>query len=314
MAAEGLDFRHVANQLEQAGAQSELGRWRTMVTLQDAYHRLLDHLELWDRQTARLKAIEFQECQTKAEIVLVGTVDMSVALRQMLDQVSQRVTAYIHAPQEWDSRFDEHGCLQVAAWQSVELPLEEEQLTLVNGPRDQAQCVAHRLASYRGRYRIDEITVGMLDERLVPDVQRELQSRGVPARWGPGRSLRESGPFQLLKAVAAALSHGRFRDYATLVRHPDVHDWMDLQGLACGWLGAWDRHQSQHLPYRWPNEGATFQQDAPLRQARQPAWISCWDRCLSHRADLTPGASRYAKFCGRFTAMSIWTAVWPRTG
>ena len=72
-----------------------------------------EYLAVLDDQTARLKAIEFHECQTDRDVVLLGAVDLNVTMRKMLDQVADRVTALIFAPEDWQSRFDEHGCRQV---------------------------------------------------------------------------------------------------------------------------------------------------------------------------------------------------------
>ena len=35
----------------------DVQRWRSLVKVQDEYHAILDGLELWDRQTARLEAV-----------------------------------------------------------------------------------------------------------------------------------------------------------------------------------------------------------------------------------------------------------------
>ena len=52
-----------------------------------------------------------RECRTDRDIVLVGTVDMDRSQRAMLDQVADRVTALVFAPDEQMAEFDEHGCL-----------------------------------------------------------------------------------------------------------------------------------------------------------------------------------------------------------
>ena len=58
--------------------------------MQQDYLRLLDDLQLWDRQTARLYAIDYSLCRTDKEILLIGTTDMNVAMRLMLDQVADK--------------------------------------------------------------------------------------------------------------------------------------------------------------------------------------------------------------------------------
>lgn len=265
LAADGLDFADVAKQVKALGNTDEFHRWQTLAALQFAYHELLDGLELWDRQTARLKAIQFKECSTESQILLVGTVDMNVALRQMLDEVSEQVTALIFAPSEWADRFDEHGCLIPAKWRRLALDLRDEQVQVVDGPQDQAAAVVKTLAGYAGRYHADDITLGVPDVHLVPEIQRQLESHGVHARWGPGVSLATSSPYLLLSAIRDYVSTQRFAEFAHLVRHPDVGEWLSQRGLSADWNLALDRYRSRHLPSQVPDKwwGA----GAPLLQS-----------------------------------------------
>ena len=254
LAADCMDFRVVAQHVTRAGGESERQRWQTMATLQDAYHRLLDRLELWDRQTARLKAIELRECHTEDDIVLLGTVDMNVTMRTMLDHVDQRVTALVVADVAEDERFDQHGCLVPEAWHDVTIGIRDDQLEIVDGPQQQAEAVVRRIARYEGQYQADEITIGVPDEQLIPQLQREMSRYNLPARWGPGQPLSEAGPFRLLAALGGCLQFNRFRDWATLVRHPDIEVWLAQLGAPAGWLTSLDRYQAEHLPYLLPRE------------------------------------------------------------
>ncbi|MCE9526974.1 MAG: hypothetical protein K8R36_13065, partial [Planctomycetales bacterium] len=119
LAADGLDFGHVAKGEKKQTGYHEKGRWESLRTIQEQYLRILDGLNQWDIQTARIVGIEKKEFQTERDIVLLGTVDLNRALRQILDQVAERVTALIHAPADWEDRFDEHGCLIPAAWKNA---------------------------------------------------------------------------------------------------------------------------------------------------------------------------------------------------
>ena len=93
LAADGHDFKKVADHLANSGQQEEANRWGVFAAVQKAYLQKLDALDLWDVQTARLFAIEFEECETECDIVLLGTVDLNHTQRAMLDQVGDKVTA-----------------------------------------------------------------------------------------------------------------------------------------------------------------------------------------------------------------------------
>ncbi len=136
---------------------------------------------------------------------------MNVAMRRMLDQVADRVTALIHAPMSLADRFDEHGCLIPDAWQDARIDMKSEQMRVVQGPAEQADAVIKTIAGYNGRYRADQIVVGVLDEQLVPHLMRRLQQAHLPARWVVGKTLRETAPYRLLDALAQRHPAGTIR-------------------------------------------------------------------------------------------------------
>ena len=272
LAADGLDFGDVAEQGAALAGFRESPRWRAMQEMQKTYHDTLDALGLWDQQTARLVAIERKECETKNEIVLVGAADINVALRSMLDQVAEQVTAYIHAPESWAGRFDAHGCLIPDAWEQVDVKLHSGQLHVVDGPIQQAQQVVECLRGLDGRRRMDEITIGIPDERLLPVLRRVLKDVGVPSHRAIETTLRETSPFQLLKAIAAWLESRRPVQFAELVRHPAVTSWLAHQGVPARWIIELDDFLVNHLQCRlgsWP--AAAAEKFAALKSAYELA-------------------------------------------
>ncbi len=271
LAADRLDFDSVANRLEQlrqdrlpAFSEGEIERWRVLRELQRSYLDQLDQLQLWDRQTARLYAIDHGECQTHQQIVLVGTVDLNQALRAMLDQVADRVTALVFAPPELSDRFDQHGCLIPLAWQDDWVRLSDEQVRVVEGPEQQADEVLQVLAELDGAYAVDEVTVGVPDERVVPFVQQRLRQCGLPVRYGAGQQLGQAGPVRFASVAAEFLEGRSYSAYASLLRHPDVTAWLQSKGLdrPTDPLVALDDFYQNHLPPT-VTEALLDQVDAP---------------------------------------------------
>lgn len=250
LAADALDFGQVAQRSGEAGGPDEAARWQYLHRVQQRYLAILDQLELWDPQTARLFAIAHRECRTDRDLVLVATSDMNLALRQMLDQLSDRVTAMVHAPLELSGRFDAHGCVVPDAWQDAPIPLTARQIRVVEGPAEQADAVLETLAAYGGRYRADEVVIGVPDESLVPLLLRRLARAGLAARWVVDQTLRETAPFRLLEALADVLERRRFADFAALVRHPDAGRWLAAQGCDDSWLMELDDYYQRHFPTR----------------------------------------------------------------
>ena len=132
LAGDGFGFNDVLRVGSEMETFDEADRWQVLADIQQRYLALLDELQIWDRQTARLKAIEFNECESNRDIVLVATADMNQVMRRILDQVSDRVTSLVFAPESMRSRFDSYGCLDVEAWQRSRLKLRDENIVLAN--------------------------------------------------------------------------------------------------------------------------------------------------------------------------------------
>src|SRR5262245_17895228 len=72
LAAEGIDCQRTLAGAAEVEGFVEHQRWQTLCGLQRAYLDVLDRLQLWDKQTARLVAIEKREIATDRRIVLLG--------------------------------------------------------------------------------------------------------------------------------------------------------------------------------------------------------------------------------------------------
>ncbi len=251
MAAEGLNFQHVVDSGWQRSGLKEKNRWKLLGEIQRHYLDILDHFELWDMQTARLFAIEHRECRAEVDIVLVGASDMNRAFRLMLDQVADRVTAFIYAPSELADCFDRHGCIDPDAWADVEIELNDDCLELAEGPAEQAEAVVNWLAELDGRFRADEIAIGTPDPTAASQIQRRLNECNLSSRFVVGRKITESAPYRLLLALADYLDRGRFDEFAALVRHSDVSRWItERLDSPNGWLTQLDEYHAKHLPPR----------------------------------------------------------------
>ena len=266
LAADAMAFADVAERGRHLDAFQEEDRWRLLSKVQERYLQILDGLQLWDLQTARLYAIDHRLCRTEKQVILVATTDMNVAMRSMLDQVADQVTALIHAPAELADRFDSHGCLIPERWQDVQLEIATHQIHNVQGPEDQADEVVRCLATCDGKYRADQIVVGVLDEILVPQLLRRLRQSQLAVRWVVGKTISQTAPYRLLEAVADYIERGRYIDFAGLTRHSDLAGWLAQQGFGNDWLTALDDYYNQHLQPRLGNWLGDDDESASLRQ------------------------------------------------
>src|SRR5262249_10553966 len=156
-------------------------------------------------------------------------------------------------------------------------PLEDKHLCQVDGPMEQADSVTMWLADVANRFRNDEVAIGVADEALVPQLQRQLEQSGVKARWVEGVRLGATAPYRLLAGAVPFATHQRYDDFAALLRHPDLEDWPAPKGMPGASLPAQlDQYYNEHLPSRiradqisrsrnWP--------DLPAAVARIEAWL-----------------------------------------
>lgn len=262
LAEEGIDFNNVKEALVKLGNKPEADRWKALNRIQAEYLVQIDEMGLWDRQTSRLVAVDQKECEVDFDILLVGTVDMNRVVQQMLEQVADRVTAIIHAPESEADGFDDCGCLNVAAWAERSINIDMAATRIASDPIEQATIAVQEVAAFSGSRRADEISIGIADESLVPAVLQRLSDAGVEGRWPVGMQLKDSRPWRLLSGIVNHLSSargGQPPDFATLsdlVRHPDVSNWIDghqerpistPQKDSAGWLTELDQYIAKHL-------------------------------------------------------------------
>ncbi|MEX0745435.1 MAG: PD-(D/E)XK nuclease family protein [Phycisphaeraceae bacterium] len=278
LAAGSLQVADVLPRSQSEGVQlTELAeqRWAALAELEQGYQSVLEQLGLCDRHAARRDAIAQQRCTFDGELVLLAVVDVSRALADMLDQLDAPATALVHAPADHAAGFDAHGSLRTDYWQHRHVDLADADLHIADRPNDQARELVRLLTERSGqRYTVDQITVGLGDERQAGVVRRGLELAGVPTRYAAGKPLAQSRPAMLLASLGRLVGQRRFDDLAELLRHPDVEQYVshhlrdapthdgddgsdgDGRGATPGraaiehWLALLDRYAADHLQGR----------------------------------------------------------------
>lgn len=248
LAAECLSFEDVRDCVERLKHPREAQRWDALATARQRYLAILDALGVCDRQTARLAAIENREIQTTREIILLGVVDLHLAIRRMLDQVGEKTTIWVAAPAEHAAAFDSYGCVAPNWWRNATLDIPDGNIENVEGPDDQAFALTRWLAQIGPRFCKDEVAIGVADETLVPQLQRHMTQIGQKTRWVGEKHVGDSRPFRLLSMAARFAAERRYTDFAAILRHPDIERW--LQQAPSTAVGQLDQFQNDFLPAR----------------------------------------------------------------
>ncbi|MBW2313587.1 MAG: PD-(D/E)XK nuclease family protein [Deltaproteobacteria bacterium] len=251
VAAEGMEFGHVAANEVLAPLEGEQRRWAALAQAQERMVALLDGAGFVDPHVGRLAAIRAERVRDVGAVVLVGVSEMNELLRRALALCDDRVTSLVFAPDELADSFDAWGGLLPEAWSRWHTSLDaESQWFVVDGPADQADRVARVIAGFGGRYAAEDITLGVADREVAPYLQGTLGALGVTARDAAGTPMGRTRPARLLEAVAHFAEGRRFADLAALVRHPDFEAALRTmdEGLeAVDWV---DAYHNTHLPSR----------------------------------------------------------------
>lgn len=232
LASDHVTFHDAAEAARKLKQQEEAERWLALDAIARRYYDRLDALQLWDRQTARLVALDKKEYRTEKDLVVIAAVDLNKTQRHILDQVADATTILIAAPPEEQHGFDEHGALKADYWCESNINLPEESIQIVSKPVDQAYAAAASAAQLAKNFSASEMVIGVVDDALAPHLESAFGEAGVPVRLAAGKPLTRSSPFLLLRAISDWLSEPSSRTLAALVRHPQVFAWINSQDQA----------------------------------------------------------------------------------
>ena len=257
LASDIWSFRSVAREVKSVPnfLEPELKRWEALLEIQNRYYKTLGEADLWDRQAARnyiaagaREDVDEIRCESDKDIVLVAAADINRSIAGMLAQLESQITVMIAADEKHADRFNTFGNLVTEKWLDCEIEIPDENILIVDGPSDQAAAATHFITHLPNEFSTDEVTIGIPDDAIVPQLQRSLSAYGIEHRSLAGKSLRETPPVQLMIACREYLSEEDFESFADLVRHPDLFQWLVVQVEDDEWLAWLDEIQNAKLP------------------------------------------------------------------
>ncbi len=292
----------------------EIDRWQALQTIQNRYYEILKEVDLWDKQAARNVAVKRELCRTDKQVIMVGAADLNRATKMMLNQIRPQVSVLVAAPRNMAARFDEFGGIVTEQWLHAEIQFSCEQLRFVDSSEDQAFAVAHYLQELSSAFSADQITIGIPDADVQPQIERSLQAIGVKHRDLKGQQVRNTPPIKLMTAMLEFLAQQNFTAYAALLRHPDMYRWVCDQTQSNQWLNALDAYQLEGLPERIslgskqpfgdPKKIATRYRDLPNVADRIVARAEILNQVFDHIATLFAGVD------GPEKPIADWTRSW----
>lgn len=226
LASDRVTFSQVAAEALKLAQKEESQRWHAMDAILRKYFETLDALLLWDRQTARLVALDKKEYSTEKQIILIAAPDLNRTQRAILDQISKQVTILVAAPKDHADRFDEHGALKPESWCESNIDVPEPAVKIVSKPIDQAFATVSAVAELAKSRPAIDIVVGVVDNEIAPLLAASLEQAGAHPHRAEGVPLSRTSPYLLLQAIADWLREPTSRHLAALVRHPQIYAWL----------------------------------------------------------------------------------------
>ena len=247
-------------------------RWETLCKLEEYYLKALHGCGLWDIDFARREALKNNECRTDREILLVGLVDLPPIVRDMLRQLGNRVTALVLAPESLHDHFDDLGCLIPEQWQELPVRIPCDKIAVCHQPIDQAHAVIDALAKWGDRFSVEEITIGLPDERLLPLIQEALEQHDLVGRFGAGRPVLQSSVWVLMRSLQQFVSQPTAPAFAALIRHPQMERWLRTRfDQSRDFLTEMDEWIGERLPLLMDAQ-AMAKEHGPVKEIWEAVW------------------------------------------
>ncbi|MDR2171361.1 MAG: PD-(D/E)XK nuclease family protein [Planctomycetaceae bacterium] len=243
LVSENIDFDKIAAKCKTLDLPQESKRWQTLNNLKNEYHNILDQLGIWDLQSARLFAVNNQNAAEYDRIYasfrnqnkrffLVGLVDMNVLQRALLRKFSDFVTALIFAPESKREFFDDCGCIVPDKWVNETVDIDDTQIEIVERSDFEAEAALRILNSARnsnspdGKFAAGEISIVAANNETIPFFKRRFKEANIKLSYFKDKELRHTPVYRFLDLLSRFIRSHNFSDFAELVRHPDMSDFL----------------------------------------------------------------------------------------
>ena len=271
----GLGIAEVAETL---GSLDEPERWAALSELERAYLAKLGSLGLRDPNELRKEAAANPVLnETVERVVLFAVPDPSPLAIAALDRVSQQVPVdvFVHAPEELADTFDCWGRPLRKAWVSRRLEIPDDNLHLVEKPRDQAGAVVRLMGS--GPLAPEELAIGVPDREMIPFLTQSLDLEGAEAYSPGGEPTANHELVMLVEMLNELATDGSSEAFGALVRHPDMlkliagrHKHVHPSGV----LTELDAFLADHIPPTFASLGEMLEAAVDPPEMVQAAWLT----------------------------------------
>ncbi|MDX9910734.1 MAG: PD-(D/E)XK nuclease family protein [Phycisphaerales bacterium] len=174
------------------------------------------------REPAREDASSRGTGVSRTEAVLLGVTELPLLARRAL-HAHANVHAFVFAPGEHRTGFDEFGLINQEYWSAFDPDAPAECLRVCATPGDACDCALELLAELPAGTSTENIVIAAPDAELGDMLVSHAALTGaVELRPASGTRVASTPPGALLPLLADAARHDTLGSYGALARHPDV--------------------------------------------------------------------------------------------
>lgn len=245
--------QYLAEHLPELQNGYELERWDELGRLECLAQEYLLAAGRRDPTLVKRDAAQSPVCPAHVRNVVVLAVPDPVPLAvTALEKLAERLPVHIciHAPEERSAGFDRWGRPVSSYWKEASVDIDPDAILLAGGPGEQA---AHVVELMDTGLPPRDIAVSVPDAEVVPFLQRKLEGRGISSFDPAGKALNGHMLYRIVASLVALQETGSYDAFSTLLRIPDVLDWLatipgakDVSAQVI--LTQLDSVQNNHLP------------------------------------------------------------------
>ena len=192
------------------------------------------------------------------QVILIGILELPARMRQWLDQHCQ-AQAWIDADAGAADLYDEFGCPIPEQWESRPCPQFNDPI-FSDDPRSLTAALIDRIHQHSSIKSVDEVTIGLVDEKLSPWLVEGFRRSQIPLHIAAGTPHHETSCGRLLADLRSTVDTLSSHGVSALARHPSVHRELPLEknsrGRVLDPIESIDRWSTRRQPVLATDSGA----------------------------------------------------------
>jgi len=205
----------------------EADRWRDIAKLEEIFIKNLNKAGYRDPYKIKKEFIHNPVLpKNTEELIIAATPDPPFFTLKIIDKISEKIDVkiLIPAPESASDMFDEYGRPIPSKWKEYPLKISDPDADIIMAadPQDQSTIIVQEISRYLGKFKANEIGIGVPDRAIIPYLQEDLRKIGLKGFDPADIPLASHKIYSLFSACVNFILTPSYRNIASLLRHTDV--------------------------------------------------------------------------------------------